>query len=400
MLGDTAWITSDSSIFSSIDSFGYRLYFPHAYQINNQFTIAVNHNSNLRVSVDSLYTDTINGALDSLAFLFLKAYDSANTSNPNHYLDSAELVISKKNGLIKTADFTDRFEKIMLEQYFKIQPEYTNRDKFELTVGDEYHYTIFNSYFPSFLENHILKVIKDSLNGNQGMISYEDSWKKVQPTPDSLKVDTFQRVFLNRQVAFDNYSQIVRNDLTTFQFRTDTIAEFSVYNNCVQSQFNQLYHATNTYSVFSFNGVDDSLENPISNSGSNYKLLIGIDYEYGSWGAAGQGAGSVRKSIVYVKKGNQSWGTPLSLSVGVDEVTFDSNKIKVYPNPTKNQITISAKEAIRIISVFNIHGKKVKEIYAPQEMSFQLPLEGPSGIYFVQVQLKNGVVIAKKVVKE
>ncbi len=74
---------------------------------------------------------------------------------------------------------------------------------------------------------------------------------------------------------------------------------------------------------------------------------------------------------------------------------FTGENIEIYPNPVSDQLTISG-EGIKLVQIKDITGKTV----LIQENT-KLDVSGlANGIYFVQIELQNGVVKTEKVVKK
>ncbi len=78
-------------------------------------------------------------------------------------------------------------------------------------------------------------------------------------------------------------------------------------------------------------------------------------------------------------------------SVGIEELS--EQKINVYPNPVKNQITIDTKEHIKNITITNVSGKGIKTVVSSNNTVDVSNLV--KGIYFLQVQTENGIANSK-----
>jgi len=86
--------------------------------------------------------------------------------------------------------------------------------------------------------------------------------------------------------------------------------------------------------------------------------------------------------------------------IGIDENNFFKSDVILYPNPTKNNITLKFNSPITAkISIFNIAGQLVlidetnnTNIYKTSVTSF------PSGIYFIKIKTKNNIITKKLVV--
>ena len=178
IFGDTAIISSDSSIFKTIDSNGYSLTFPHQYKLNQTWTLGKSISSIINATVDSIYFDTVGlFGVDSLAQIHLTVINDSNLVLPNHKLQNVKLLISKNHGLVKTIDFSDldKLLTVSFERYYLSNNAYTNNDYNILTVGDEYHYHYERDFWPIENTDHIAKIIDDNSFGlirrNNGSIS-------------------------------------------------------------------------------------------------------------------------------------------------------------------------------------------------------------------------------------
>ncbi|MDX2361950.1 MAG: T9SS type A sorting domain-containing protein [Crocinitomicaceae bacterium] len=74
--------------------------------------------------------------------------------------------------------------------------------------------------------------------------------------------------------------------------------------------------------------------------------------------------------------------------------------VSIYPNPTKNSITISSEQKMDRYTIINIHGEVlfINEINSDE---FNIDLSSiPNGLYFLQVDFKNGKLVTKKLIKQ
>ena len=73
------------------------------------------------------------------------------------------------------------------------------------------------------------------------------------------------------------------------------------------------------------------------------------------------------------------------------------NGLSVYPNPTSNYINIESSVALQKIEIYNILGKKVKEINSDFNA---IPTNNLSnGVYFLKIYSENGLA-TKKLIKK
>jgi hypothetical protein len=84
----------------------------------------------------------------------------------------------------------------------------------------------------------------------------------------------------------------------------------------------------------------------------------------------------------------------------VSEMSIGNINITIHPNPTSGQISISLEEASTgALSIRNYLGQMIRQEEFNNTQELNISLDGPSGIYFLQVEI-DGQIITKKVVKE
>ncbi len=106
-------------------------------------------------------------------------------------------------------------------------------------------------------------------------------------------------------------------------------------------------------------------------------------------------AGCVLDNGVWMYNFGESWGTECYLFVGVNE-NRKSDRTIIYPNPVKSggYITLKAKDVIHMLTITDIHGRRVKEIDVRTPNSFNeyvISINNlKNGIYFIEYQtIKN-----------
>ena len=93
-----------------------------------------------------------------------------------------------------------------------------------------------------------------------------------------------------------------------------------------------------------------------------------------------------------------STSCPDPCRVGKDELT--SSSINIHPNPTSGAISISLNESKSgSLRVLNPLGQVVFEEGFKTTAALNISLDGPSGLYFIQLEI-NGNIITEKMVKE
>jgi len=105
----------------------------------------------------------------------------------------------------------------------------------------------------------------------------------------------------------------------------------------------------------------------------------------------------------FIVKVSDLWGYTvegnLGTVLGVNDNQLDSTKtqIKIYPNPTTNQITIELDQNENIINIelFNISGKHLKTIQTSNSNEILNFNDLPTGVYFLKIESKNNAEVFK-----
>ncbi|SDQ48813.1 major paralogous domain-containing protein/Por secretion system C-terminal sorting domain-containing protein [Chryseobacterium soldanellicola] len=102
---------------------------------------------------------------------------------------------------------------------------------------------------------------------------------------------------------------------------------------------------------------------------------------------------------------NPSSGAPRGQGESVrcvkDATALSTNEIRlnvagVYPNPTNGILMIKADSAIENVNITNVVGQKINVRFSDNQINMQ---GFPNGIYIVELKLKNGQIIFKKIIK-
>jgi hypothetical protein len=84
------------------------------------------------------------------------------------------------------------------------------------------------------------------------------------------------------------------------------------------------------------------------------------------------------------------------LLVGEEEVDLNRLQLKVYPNPSNGSFTIQCSASTQLVEVYNVNGQKVQVELFNNKLDLT---NQPKGIYLLRVQLENGEVVSKKLMK-
>lgn len=74
-----------------------------------------------------------------------------------------------------------------------------------------------------------------------------------------------------------------------------------------------------------------------------------------------------------------------------------SSSVLVYPNPTKDILHIQSEQNIRSLQLISMEGKIVRKYAATQELNIE---NLPKGAYLLKIQLENGQMETKKIIKK
>lgn len=90
-------------------------------------------------------------------------------------------------------------------------------------------------------------------------------------------------------------------------------------------------------------------------------------------------------------------------STGIDDVTALQKEIKVYPNPSRGQVTIANNSGIKMknIALYNIMGQKVYSAALQSAEKYMLDVSGfAAGIYNIIIDTDKGIISKKLDVKQ
>ena len=92
--------------------------------------------------------------------------------------------------------------------------------------------------------------------------------------------------------------------------------------------------------------------------------------------------------------------TEQQVDVGYNE-TFEPNystEIEIFPNPNNGIFTVRSNSTIRTVKIYTLTGTLIVT-ENPLRKIFNLNFDAENGIYFAKIELDNGRVISKKIIK-
>ncbi len=265
------------------------------------------------------------------------------------------LEISKSHGFVKTINFRDfpGFEgdtyQVMVHNLAGMtQPELgyqplTLADIYDYEVGDEIH-RIQNSYnmYLGFVVNKVID--KELLDDDAVVYTFDQTYWWSEPGGSGLILDTVTDTITNLsytfgQMPFESIDNLPKRYLLDID------------------SYNQRPRITTGNMHFEF--ADSCYKHLMEWDEDIYTYVKGVGLsEYHS----DESMYSWSDKIVYFKKGDETWGTPLDPPTSINE-TEKPLLVQVFPNPAKDFIFIKwlddGKNTEAGISVFDLTGKEV-----------------------------------------
>ncbi|PKF72921.1 T9SS type A sorting domain-containing protein [Chryseobacterium sp. PMSZPI] len=118
-------------------------------------------------------------------------------------------------------------------------------------------------------------------------------------------------------------------------------------------------------------------------SGGKYLYIGSVSANASSGAPRGQGA-----SVRCIKT---------TSTLGISDIRLKANAEEIYPNPTKGMLTIKSDAAIEQINVVNAIGQRINVEFLNNQINMN---QFPKGVYFIELKLKNGKSVSRKIIKD
>ena len=361
----------------------------------------------ITATVSKLDTLSFMGIKDSVKTISFQMYENANPVIND--INSKTIRLSKNFGLITTLNFkyfpdietsTD-VEHNYLQELNLVgitNPELglqnlTWKEVFDFEVGDEYHFFYYSHHF-------------EPLNNSTDSIFTAKKYIYKELKDDSI-IYKYER---------KKYSILIRGQVTTKEFIHDTIL-LKVVNH---PQFDQLpgesfldgnsldCYVMQNETLLSKHRLYNGLLTKFSDTTWIFPLYDGC--YYGSYYLKGMGSLSypciyfddkIEDDLVYYKKGNLEWGTPIDF----DKIVTNKPEIirktdlTIYPNPATNSFRISSiKELPLICELVDLSGKVIVKTNIENSEFTYLNKKNLKGVYFYRLISSKGVIKTGKLV--
>ncbi len=363
----------------------------------------------LEAIVSGIDTMTFLGITDSVKTISLQTKNSGGIPTAGDF-NNKQIWLSQNHGLLKTFSYrnfptdTTEYNISGIQGNSQGYQHLSVQEIFDFDIGDEFHYRNRTSWSAPYSYNEWLT--RTVLN------------KSISANGDTLKY-LYDNTYYSENWSFGNVTTYFQHD--TIEYPYVIFSQNEVLNGLPEEVLPGIagwspapaygysipFHDTNYFSrnrIFSenFYEYDSSCACfmwPVGNGIFPQRIYasgLGEIYETDP-------TGNVRyDSLVYYKKGNEIWGTPLNWSVilGVENSPESNYGIKAYPNPAQEKFYIELE---------NPHDKHLSlELFTPEgNLVYQTNLSGilneipcshlNSGIYFYRVTYPDGITFVNKI---
>jgi hypothetical protein len=387
-LGDKVLIRSD----------GYNIFFnlnKDSIKINTKATAGESWNAYQQNDTTIIFAKII--SIDTLSFIGLK--DSVKTIefqayDTNHipiesFFNAKTILISKNYGIIKTLNFAE-FSDIYSCHEFNLagitNPQkgiknLTAKDIFNFDIGDEIHIKFSSDMTYSYgsynreEKKSILKYINKENKGDS--IIYDIEYKENIMSNNSGAI--------TYSYLFDTIKSIIVSDTIL-----DKLPGEPIYSDIGWWEFYMFQGTNNKWSkvkpaVYSWKigNINDTCFNDFIGDDClpDYVYIEGLGGPY-YWCEFWSILGEIENSLVYYKKGGDTWGTPLIIT-NVIESDLGENYL-LYPNPSKNYVNLNISPECLPCNflLFDIYGKLLMDKQILDEENIINIEDFSTGMYF------------------
>ncbi|MGM0621688.1 MAG: T9SS type A sorting domain-containing protein, partial [Bacteroidota bacterium] len=347
------------------------------------------------------------GLNDSVKTIAFRVTDQQNNTI-DHDLNYLNVKISQNHGFVETLnfylfpDFTVRITGDRLGQHTLVgltNPETGIQnmkwfDVFDFNAGDELHVQENITGDPQF--SSIIEYEKKSMYNYLERTDYNDSI--VYRCARKQSIETIYTDGSSLVINNDTVKQVVRANVAFDKLPGEPVIDSSLLHSFYmrdeeflkkidRSEIQQFVFNNNCWNLTEVEGCLREM---------NYFEGLGGPY-YSCTGYVGD---TEERKLVYYRKGETEWGERLVIT-GIPTVKTD-NKVKVFPNPSKNEINILMHSNVRILSLelVDLTGNRVYQNGTVRGNNFKLDVsEFPKGIYILKIETGQGEVSQRVVIQ-
>jgi len=357
-------------------------------QVNNSWTMFRNDSVVIEATIDSISTKDILGNSSNIKYISMNFMDT-NGTIINHDLQGQQLMLSEDFGLIETYSFfnfpadTERFSLVLKEKF-------NAQTIFDFNIGDVFH-TRNITYLPdwgTYTHDQLyeIKTVTNkavSNNGDTIIYGYDAKLflREYYSTPDTVISDTTIYIGYKEEVIILSEHprlELFANQITGEEY-SGSRAQFAF-----NSTFNSYQKSLDGYGTFD---TSSNCVAPYIDCGydpDSYAIGLGKTYQ---WFCNMCLSCNQYYELVYAKKGNIEYGTPLSWSqiTSLGEESQVSN-LNVFPNPFSDKIEIQLpSNADYFIQLLNSIGQIIYSEKLNGSRTSINTEQLPSGAYFLRI---------------
>lgn len=360
----------------------------------------------IKASITNHDTMHFLGLVDSVKTITFQQYNES--MNPMEAaVNGMTLLVSKNYGFLRIFNFCVFPTSAYYSQSLEIFEEYNLVGLTNPTLGVQ-NLTWFEVYdFQPGDEMHILSEFDDFF-----WLGYSVTRKNIETVLERINKEnsieyTIYRKYSENINWGDSSSYKLYND--TFNMKItpnpdfDKLPQEPILQNGDAMSYNMLngevlsksrsgyeFYLEDTCYVFIVTKSGSISSGYVKGLGGPYYSKVGYDYS------------SDRKVLVYYKKGEISWGTPLDLT-GFEDNLGTANQIFVYPNPTKDFILFKGIDSMKnglMVEIFDINGINIKSQEVKEANGRLSVIDMKRGMYFYKISDNTGVLSIGKLIIE
>lgn len=392
---DTIKINTQASLLESWKCFSY---------INGDY---------IEASVFAINYISFLGVTDSVKTINFQFKDSSGASL-SHAINNYNIRLSKFHGLISTLEFflfpdiTSTFQ-IIGGPGMQGKKNIAYSDVFDYNIGDEFHREFYEGYFSgnyhATTKISICKIInKYNVSQDSVTYTYTRCEKDITSIGSNTQINYFNDTITSATV-FANFNNLFFNHLPEETIFSNSNTEMSSLNMSFAFN-NRLKKTLPISSGLYINNLGDSCWTEIlfdgcwyNNSyiegcgGPYYECYSGIDQYY--------------NKLLYYKKGNEVWGSPLNCAdilAGINNNAFQPiRQAQIFPNPVNVNSQLKIYDFTHnpfTLQIFNCLGTKVYEKNITQNETVLDLKSFSKGVYYYVLYDNIGNLTKDKIIIE
>ncbi len=369
---------------------------------------AVPEDGYLQATVTAIMMDSVAGTTDMVKVITLQAKDGLNLNIPCIF-NQKTIRLSQHYGLSKFYDlYWIPFDTLSLALAGKTSPPigaqpFTWADVYNFNVGDVFHYAGHHSYGSAAVSwKSISRILGKTVYGNMDSVHYQvEMCKKTwypQPPPNTATLhDTVIESHDFIQLSGDLTLSLLPDEFSTTGFVARSVKrKYSDYHH----RQAQIFDISGYY----YYGSDSCYSDPFEAWGPVYWYVPGLGLTNNMYSFADITIEAYSNDLVYFKKGEETWGTPVSTDcstlVGFEDKDFASEPaIEVFPNPAGSETRVRLVNARQDenfhYGLYNCSGMKVQEGAFAVGQFILHRNNLPAGLYLLIITGRDGRIAGK-----